>query len=80
MITEEQIKDLAHALWEQEGRPEGKHLEHYFRAKRILEEQEATRVIELGPPSPIIGLAESPRTIELAPPRKHRNFTRRKRR
>ena len=73
MVTEEQIKDLAHALWEQEGRPEGRDLERYFRAKRILEEKEATRVIELAPPAPI---------IELAPPspRRSRSFTRHKRR
>jgi hypothetical protein len=57
MATEEQIKDLAHAIWEQEGRPEGKHLEHYFRAKRILEGKEATNVIILGPSSPVLQLA-----------------------
>ncbi len=72
MATEEQIKDLAHAIWEQEGRPEGKHLEHYFRAKQILEEKEATNVIILGPSSPIIQLA--------APPSKRKSPARRKRR
>jgi hypothetical protein len=41
MATEEQIKELAYFLWEKEGQPEGKHLEHYSRAKQILEEQEA---------------------------------------
>ena len=73
MVTEEQIRNLARAIWEQEGRPEGKHLEHYFRAKQILEEQEAPHVIELGPPPPI---------IELAPPRpsKGTSFIRRKKR
>ncbi|MCJ7743187.1 MAG: DUF2934 domain-containing protein [Dehalococcoidales bacterium] len=77
MATEEQIKELAYAIWEQEGRPEGKHVEHYFRAKQILEEQqEAARVIELGPPRPTVQLAASPPTIELAPPRKRRSFTR----
>ncbi len=40
MATEEEIKQLAYTMWEQEGRPEGKHLEHYFTAKRILEEEE----------------------------------------
>jgi hypothetical protein len=33
MVTEEQIRELAHAIWEEEGRPEGKDVEHYFRAK-----------------------------------------------
>jgi hypothetical protein len=41
MVTEEQIRELAYAIWEQEGRPEGKDLEYYFRAKQMLEEREA---------------------------------------
>ena len=43
MPTEEQIRQLAHSLWEQEGRPEGKDREHYLTAKGILEEQEAAQ-------------------------------------
>jgi len=38
MITEEQIRELAYAIWEQEGRLEGKDQEYYFRAKQMLEE------------------------------------------
>ena len=41
MATEQQIKELAYSLWEQECYPEGRHSEHYFRAKQMLEEQEA---------------------------------------
>jgi hypothetical protein len=41
MPTEEKIRQLAHSLWEQEGRPEGKDVEHYLTAKAILEEQKA---------------------------------------
>jgi len=40
MATEEQIKKLAYLIWENEGHPEGKHMEHYMRAKQILEEKE----------------------------------------
>jgi Protein of unknown function (DUF2934) len=29
---EEDIKARAYAIWEEEGRPEGKHLEHWTRA------------------------------------------------
>ncbi len=72
MATEEQIRDLAHAIWEQEGRPEGKHLEHYFRAKQILQEQEAAHVIELGAAPAIIQLP--------APLSKRRRSARRKKR
>ena len=44
MVTEEEIKKLAHAIWEAEGYPEGKDLDHYFRAKRMLEEREAIQL------------------------------------
>jgi hypothetical protein len=43
MPTEEQIKEMAYQMWEQEGRPEGKDVEHYFAAKQMLEEQEAAQ-------------------------------------
>ena len=68
MVTEEKIKKLAYTIWEQEGYPEGKDIEHYFRAKKILEEQESARVIELGPPLPIPELAPQPPVVELPPP------------
>ena len=51
MATEEQIRQLAYFIWEQEGCPEGKRLEHYYRAKQILEEQEALQT----QPSPSTG-------------------------
>jgi hypothetical protein len=40
MAKEEEIKKLAHAIWEAEGCPEGQHLDHYFRARCMLEDQE----------------------------------------
>ena len=40
MVSEEEIKRLALLLWEVEGRSSGKDWDHYFRAKRILEERE----------------------------------------
>jgi hypothetical protein len=52
MATEEQIRELAHSVWKQEGHPEGRDVEHYFRARRLLEEREAARVFELAPPPP----------------------------
>jgi hypothetical protein len=72
MATEKQIKDLAYAIWEEEGRPEGKHLEHYFRAKQMLEELDPTDVIVLGPATPIIQLT--------APPNRRKNSPRRTKR
>lgn len=41
MSTEEQVKEIAYSLWEQQGRPAGKDWEHYYAAQRILAEREA---------------------------------------
>jgi hypothetical protein len=32
-----EISRLAHTLYEQEGRPEGRHLEHWFNAESMIE-------------------------------------------
>ena len=73
MATEEEIKKIAHEIWEQEGRPEGKGVEHYFRAERLLQERQVGQIIELGPTSPIPQLAPQPPIIELdSPQRKHK--------
>ena len=68
MATEEQIKALAYAIWEQEGCPEGKHEEHYLRAKQILEEREKTSGVDFKPPPPV---------IDLPTPTRRRSYTRR---
>jgi hypothetical protein len=78
MVTEEQIKELAHALWETEGRPEGKDVEHYFRAKQILEEKENTRVIELPPSPPIPELSPPQAATGALHPGKREKSARRK--
>jgi len=64
MATEDQIKELAHTIWEQEGRPEGKDMEHYFHAKKVLEQEEAAHAIELAPSPPIAELAPPPPTVQ----------------
>lgn len=33
---EEQVRKLAYGIWEQEQKPEGKNLEHYYKAEKIL--------------------------------------------
>ena len=72
MATEEQTKEMAYAIWEQEGRPEGKDVEHYFRAKQILEQQEPAHVAEPPPSSPTAELAVPTAVAELPPPTKKR--------
>ena len=64
MATEEKIRALAYTIWEQEGCPEGKREEHYYRAKQILEEQQATSRVNFEPPPPVINLATTPQEKE----------------
>ena len=66
MVTEEQIRELAYAIWEQEGRPEGKDLEYYFRAKQMLEEREAASppAKESLPPASTLQPPSVPKPIE----------------
>ena len=44
MPDEERIRRRAHEIWEREGRPEGRHEEHWARARREVEAEEG------GPP------------------------------
>ncbi len=50
VAAEEQIKELAYSLWKQEGCPCGRDREHYFMAKKQLEEKEAAMAVYLDPP------------------------------
>jgi hypothetical protein len=38
---EERIRRRAHAIWEREGRPEGRHEEHWAQARREVEAEES---------------------------------------
>lgn len=59
MATEDEIKRLAYKLWQEEGQPDGKDLEHYFQARRILEEKEAN--------NSLIPVSTPPRLAEISP-------------
>ena len=37
---EQRVRARAHTIWEQEGRPDGKHLQHWARAKRLVAAEE----------------------------------------
>lgn len=62
--TEDQIRELAYSMWEQEGRPNGKDWEHYYTAKRILKEPEATApsTSDQQPGSPLLAQPSGPRS------------------
>jgi hypothetical protein len=57
MIKEEEINALAYLIWEREGRPEGKDVEHHLSARKILEEDEAASAspkVSLPPSSSLV--------------------------
>jgi DUF2934 family protein len=58
--TEEDIRARAYAIWEDEGRPEGKHLEHWGRAKDEVAAPQATVQRINGAKSPARNGAKSP--------------------
>jgi hypothetical protein len=66
MGTDVEIRKLAYSIWEQEGRPEGKDVEHYLRAKKIIEAKEA-RPIELAPSAPVAELPRPKAVYSLLP-------------
>jgi hypothetical protein len=69
MVTDEEIRKLAYAIWEQQGRPFGNEVENYMQAKKILEEKEAGRLLELPFISPLVELEQAPLLKELETPR-----------
>ncbi len=58
MANDEEIRRLAYSIWEQEGRPEGRDVDHYLMAKQMLEEREATSAQPRIIPPPSDGLSE----------------------
>jgi hypothetical protein len=61
MPTEEKIRQLAHGLWEEEGRPEGRDVHHYLTAKAILDKEEAAKK-RGNSPRPKASKSSGPRT------------------
>jgi len=40
--NEEAIRKRAYAIWEEEGRPEGRHLDHWLRAEAEISQSSST--------------------------------------
>ena len=49
MGQEDEIKRLAYQLWEEEGRPEGRDLNHYYMAEILWQQRNAEIVPEKEP-------------------------------
>jgi hypothetical protein len=43
MVSEELIRQRSYKIWQREGRPEGKALEHWLKAKTQLEREQSKR-------------------------------------
>ena len=77
LLHTERVRQRAHELWEQEGRPEGRQDEHWARACRELqmEEQDSflenTGVAEQEKPIPIIPAAKAKAGLSLSRPSLH---------
>jgi hypothetical protein len=69
MPTEEQIRELAYSIWEREGRPDGKDVDHYMRAKQILEARETEKAAFKAPSA---GRVPAAGTAQPARPRANR--------
>ncbi len=69
----DRIRDRAHALWEAEGRPHGRHQEHWIQAVAEIAtegdaEREADAKARSGPPKHDVASALSPNfPVEAAP-------------
>ena len=77
MATEEQVKELAYNLWDKEGRPEGRDVEHYFTAKRMLDEQEAPQAHAIGTKSTVAtsrAQTGAPKATSSTSPGQHRSL------
>jgi len=63
MITERRasIEARAYAIWEHEGRPDGKDLEHWLRAEAEVEAERTAQEARPGTPKPLQSVAKSKR-------------------
>ncbi|MBI4233292.1 MAG: DUF2934 domain-containing protein [Chloroflexi bacterium] len=51
MNPEETVRRIAYQLWEQQGRPEGRALDHWLAAEQVWREQEGAATRRLASPS-----------------------------
>ncbi len=60
---EQAIRERAYSRWEEEGRPDGKHLEHWLRAEMEIDEEAVAGVTDNGKfvASSLKGQVSSPR-------------------
>jgi hypothetical protein len=52
---ESQIREIAYGLWEQEGMPEGRDVEHYFKAEQLAGSETAQAAVAAFEPTALPG-------------------------
>jgi hypothetical protein len=52
MGTDKEIRRIAYQLWQDEGCPDGRNVEHWLKAEAIFRKQEGGRFSSLAPASP----------------------------
>jgi hypothetical protein len=63
--AEQDIKNRAYAIWEDEGRPEGKHLEHWQQATREIEQDKEAKTPADAAPGGVVPVETSARKPKL---------------
>lgn len=65
MDDEDQVRVIAYSIWEDEGKPHGRHLDHWFRAEAICRDRErrsqASAVAETAAPRKVSPRAKARR-------------------
>lgn len=58
---DDKVRARAYMIWEQEGRPEGKHEHHWYRAAKEAEEisDQHNQNAEVNPPTPPSGISNN---------------------
>jgi hypothetical protein len=62
------VKEMAYAIWEGQGRPEGKDVENYFRAQQVLDEEQSFSLIESKESPQASKFPQRPHAPKLPPP------------
>jgi hypothetical protein len=69
MEREQEVRRVAYELWQREGRPDGRALEHWLKAQRVLEESRPAEVVAEA--TPVAPASQKPE-IKGAPRRRGR--------
>lgn len=64
MVDEDRVRQRAHEIWEREGRPEGRHEEHWRQAMAQVAAEDGGGTAGMEAPGPDAGLRTPPSVVE----------------